>query len=242
LDPFEGIYCDDLNKTHISSQNFDVYGDLVNQKLGDIKNYMIYEEIEPYVMHLQNLKIGWNTNTTDVYKVDYEAKTVIIVGREVTPKTDIAPFVILANGDVTFKSEGAIIFEAGFITEPGAIVYAFIGPIDYNDDCVIPPTDKSPEISGDYSETEIKTEVQENPTNTAIIYPNPTSGDFVVEVGNSFDGGLFSLSVFDLSGKLVYQNFYENRQKILLSLENGIYMVHVSQDNNVVVEKLIVNE
>lgn len=241
--PFEGIYCDELNKTHISSLNFDTDGDLVGDNLGTIKNYIIYEEVEPYVMHLQNLKIGWNANSSDIYYVDYEAQTAIIIGRMVTPKTDIAPVIIQSNAVVTFKSEEAVIIQAGFSSELGATYHIYIAPLNYSTDCLPANSGMAPITTDDNNlpeDDQVPNLNESEHNNDVVIYPNPTSQDFTVVLADG-EQSPFYLQIFDLSGKIVFSGIFNSNEQIAPSLDSGIYLLYIEYNNHTATEKLIIN-
>lgn len=67
------------------------------------------------------------------------------------------------------------------------------------------------------------------------VYPNPTSGDFVVQVDSKEDLGRTGYSILDASGKLIYQSDAEiaaGRTNIYVSreLENGIYFIRLHDE------------
>ncbi|MBL7897446.1 MAG: hypothetical protein JNJ99_02840, partial [Crocinitomicaceae bacterium] len=110
ITPFEALYCDEWNQTHISSLDavltspaYPDEDDMGTQGYVTIKTF-IMDEIEPTVIHLQNQKVGWNTNGAE-YKAQYEASYAIFLGENVSPKTDIAPYEIWNNGSISCVAE-----------------------------------------------------------------------------------------------------------------------------------------
>ncbi|HQQ93856.1 MAG TPA: GEVED domain-containing protein [Bacteroidia bacterium] len=74
--------------------------------------------------------------------------------------------------------------------------------------------------------------------NGVKLYPNPTSGEFVVEIHNKT---LNSVQVTDLTGRIVYNNSSKN-EKISIDLgnyANGVYYVKVSTDQGSEVIKVV---
>jgi minor extracellular serine protease Vpr len=75
------------------------------------------------------------------------------------------------------------------------------------------------------------------------IYPNPSSGKFVVNIG---DETMSSLQIFDISGKLVYseqiENKTENKTMNLSHLTNGIYILKLSDSKYTKQTKLLINK
>lgn len=73
--------------------------------------------------------------------------------------------------------------------------------------------------------------------NSISIYPNPTNGQFTIDIDGEFD-----LSIFDLNGKEVYKLDKENgASTINANLPNGIYMVRTFSNEQSQYQKLIVN-
>ena len=76
------------------------------------------------------------------------------------------------------------------------------------------------------------------------IYPNPASGETKV-VLNMEEAGEANISIYDISGKLVRSSnstFGPGEQNIILHLTNlpaGVYNIHVTSGENVVVKKLV---
>ncbi|GEN66982.1 T9SS-dependent M36 family metallopeptidase [Chryseobacterium rhizosphaerae] len=75
-----------------------------------------------------------------------------------------------------------------------------------------------------------------------IIFPNPTYDEFFV--GNiDKSNKQVKITMFDMSGKLVFFDSRESTSKKAIStkdLQKGVYMVHIRQGDKVQVEKLIV--
>lgn len=81
------------------------------------------------------------------------------------------------------------------------------------------------------------------------VYPNPSNGEFTI----SFESNLNSndstvkVDVYDVQGRLVYDNNFENSSSIFketISLDNakpGIYLVNISEGNRTTSHKLIIN-
>ena len=74
------------------------------------------------------------------------------------------------------------------------------------------------------------------------VYPNPTSGEFTVDLGNNENES--SIYVMDLTGRILYSN--ENTSQTterfnLRDQESGIYLVKVISNGKVAVKKIVKN-
>jgi len=61
------------------------------------------------------------------------------------------------------------------------------------------------------------------------VYPNPTSGEIKIDIGNFYDYQQVKLQIYNLSGRIVYQSDYQNRSTVNLSnLSEGIYLLKLT--------------
>ena len=95
-------------------------------------------------------------------------------------------------------------------------------------------------------ETEGPDGIDENfDTNTLQIYPNPSNGEFTLQI-NSLSNDIYELRVVDLVGKEIYQeemncNVGSNTRQINLQhLERGIYLVQIIKGEGTVTKKLFI--
>jgi hypothetical protein len=79
----------------------------------------------------------------------------------------------------------------------------------------------------------------ENELIRLVIYPNPTSGKFIVEVGNVTSKNV--IEIYDIMGKKIFNSILsENKYKLdITSQPKGIYWVKVIKDNEVLTQKII---
>ncbi|WP_299125292.1 S8 family serine peptidase [uncultured Winogradskyella sp.] len=82
-----------------------------------------------------------------------------------------------------------------------------------------------------------------------VVYPNPSKGEFTI----SFESNLSSnnnnvkVDIYDLQGRLVYNNNFNNISSIFnetISLDNaksGVYMLNISDGSRVTSHKLVIN-
>ena len=79
-------------------------------------------------------------------------------------------------------------------------------------------------------------------TLNAIVQPNPTKGELNIVMENPFTG---TIEIFDITGKLVYSDRYENifEKTIHLNLNEGVYMLKITSiDGESDIEKVIVTK
>jgi hypothetical protein len=75
-------------------------------------------------------------------------------------------------------------------------------------------------------------------TNIFSIYPNPTSTGFVNITSTNVDA--MSVAVFDVLGKQVINKTITNNRLDVSSLNAGLYIVKISQNNAIITKKLII--
>jgi hypothetical protein len=94
--------------------------------------------------------------------------------------------------------------------------------------------------------TQLSTTALANETfleNQFSLYPNPNKGSFTIEfkeLANSF-----SVEVFDITGKTIYENNYDQSSNLLqlINLDNvtsGVYFINVKSDKGLVTKKLVI--
>ena len=69
---------------------------------------------------------------------------------------------------------------------------------------------------------------ENNFTQNLNLYPNPTTGEFSIDLGEDFKQA--NIQILDLSGRVIYQKTTENKQVINLNFEapKGIYFVSIN--------------
>ena len=82
------------------------------------------------------------------------------------------------------------------------------------------------------------------PQSNLLIYPNPNNGTFTFQVSNKLGTGI--VSIYDLSGKSVYQSTIsvnqtnQEFQVLPLNLNAGIYLINVQMEDEIFRQKLII--
>ncbi len=81
-----------------------------------------------------------------------------------------------------------------------------------------------------------KTSVQNIKNNGISVFPNPAKNGFYIPKG--FD--VEKISIFDLSGRLIFTAFSPNNYVDISHLDKGVYLLELEEKNRKTVEKLII--
>jgi hypothetical protein len=76
-------------------------------------------------------------------------------------------------------------------------------------------------------------------TNKIRIYPNPTNSILHIEVDER-PHGKFNIEIVNLEGRTLYQNSNYIEQIGIANFPSGIYFIRVNIDQNVMVEKVVI--
>lgn len=84
--------------------------------------------------------------------------------------------------------------------------------------------------------------IDENPLSGAAIYPNPTNGNFVLEMNNTKEDNI-RIAIYDMTGKIVYRKAVKDkhiRQQIDMQTEaKGVYFIKLRSEQNTATYKLM---
>ncbi len=75
-----------------------------------------------------------------------------------------------------------------------------------------------------------------------LLFPNPTNGEFSINLGEKYNST--TITITDLSGKLILSNIYNNSQLLNLKLKEppGVYLLIIESENKKAVIRLVKNE
>jgi hypothetical protein len=247
ITPFEALYCDEWNQTHISSLDavltspaYPEDDDMGTLGYVTIKTF-IMDEIEPTVVYLQNQQVGWNTNGAN-YKAEYEASYAIFLGESVTPKTDVAPYEVWNNGNITCTAEVAITMSDGFHAKPGSEFHARIAPVGYAACTDGKSAEDGAGYVGNESDDQNFIEGEFNPekeVGTYLVAPNPTTGEQSFQIIGPDDTPL-TVRLFDLSGKQIYWGRIEPNTTLYTNLLPGVYVILIDNGTTEQIEKIVI--
>lgn len=76
--------------------------------------------------------------------------------------------------------------------------------------------------------------------NKAHIYPNPSSGNFSIDLGDHYN--YIGIGIRDLNGKLIYSMNYNNLRFLNLKIEDspGIYFIRIESENTTITKRVVV--
>ncbi|MDF3029259.1 MAG: hypothetical protein K0S23_3566 [Fluviicola sp.] len=242
--PFEALYCDHQTYQHIKMQQ-----SVDDDQLDDV--YLVYtrnfilDEAEADVVYLQNKVIGknhiqWNHNYR--YKAWYKAYQDIVVGANVSPKTDSGPYTIESTGEITLYACHEINLKPGFSSANGSKFHGFIrcdgcyrphGKSNSENSDSNPGSAENAEqlnlIQRSLSETEGEKELQ--------VFPNPTTDQFTIVFPRA--GGKYLIA--DINGQVFkHEEVGEENKTIYIRLPKGVYFLKWIEQEKITTKKIIV--
>jgi len=74
-----------------------------------------------------------------------------------------------------------------------------------------------------------------------LLFPNPTNGEFSIDMGEEYNTA--TITITDLTGRLIFSNIYNNRQLLNLKLTepSGVYLLIIQTENKRAVIRLVKN-
>ncbi|RAJ15008.1 zinc-dependent metalloprotease [Olleya aquimaris] len=91
----------------------------------------------------------------------------------------------------------------------------------------------------------LSTDTFEDKTTKFAVYPNPNNGEFTIELNNNNFDNTIQMDVFDVRGRKVYNNLFENSNNFnqtihLNNVEAGLYLLNITDGNLTLTKKLII--
>ncbi|CAM1370977.1 T9SS type A sorting domain-containing protein [Tenacibaculum xiamenense] len=256
ITPFEAIYADIHSWDHIvMKKTVEDYGSVTSADFNPLVDFLV-NEVEAEEVALQNKVIGENHTLSSNYryKAWYKGWKKVSFGSNITYKTDPGDYIIKKTGDITSFSGGAVTLEPGFSVEPGGTFLAYIDQKRRDNsawyDCYYygprngEQTSTATDSNLDDLENSIETDTPDKLTeNKLLVFPNPNSGKFTLQVNKTSNGG--RLEIFSLDGRLVFrQQILKTKTNVLADLKPGLYgIVYYPNDTNEEVQttKLVVD-
>jgi hypothetical protein len=155
-------------------------------------------------------------------------QTITVAG---TPNT----FIVTSTGSVTMIAGLNIKFLPGTQVQPGGYLHGYI--TSTNTYCGA--TSTAPVVA-------MKSVAAEEPAGSPLslfrIYPNPTSGNFTLELTGDVESSSSMVEIYSMSGVKLVTREITGMRKIDFSISNmspGIYFIHVLSGKNAGTSKLI---
>ena len=81
--------------------------------------------------------------------------------------------------------------------------------------------------------------IENNFRNEFLLYPNPTNGDFSIDLGKQHPS--VNMKITDINGKIIMSNSYKNRQFLNLTLKepSGVFLLEINSGAKIAVIKLV---
>jgi hypothetical protein len=160
----------------------------------------------------------------------YDATQILTVGGNGTS-------FLVENGGIVYLVAGQkVLMEPGTKVNPGGYVHAYIstGPSDYcNSPREVAVTPENETVTGSVAlENGLKVK----------IWPNPTPGNFTLEVTGMTDQSPVDMTIYDMQGRKILTGKLVNEYRHDFSIANqtvGIYNVRVFTGNNSATAKII---
>jgi len=181
---------------------------------------MLSGSIVPATRILQNVTIS--NGQVRCYNA---SQTITVAGSGTT-------FLLQSGGSATMIAGQKISYLPGTTIQPGGYLWGYIAPTGPY--CVNPSMPAT--VTG---EAEIPTSAE---LSLFRIYPNPTSGDFILELKGIVPGEDIRVNISGMQGENVLNETINGNQKHTISLtdrKSGIYFIRVISGNNIETMKLI---
>jgi hypothetical protein len=270
ITPFDGVYAIGTDNGNFENGSAKPSNQMhVENPQTFIGDYLTRVEVAPENLYLSNRDLGITpsgyiqSSASNPYKAEFEARDKIFVGKTGMNGENI--YSINSNDDFLTPNEefkvtrGAfakihagdeIDLMPGTTIESGSEAEIFIQPFNCANNLRIMTVG-----SGNNDDNNSNSSIQEHSygknlpdnhlqSNDGKIssYPNPNKGNFVIE--NKSSESNVTIEVLDLTGKLIYTIKTSNTltEINVNNIENGIYIIHLYNDNTNSHSKIIISK
>jgi hypothetical protein len=146
----------------------------------------------------------------------------------------VASFLVLTGGSVTIIAGESIRMIEGTVILPGGYLHGYIAPI--GPFCPSPPAESAVSV-----ENAKGTVAKEDPSQI-LLWPNPTSGEFWIDLYPGDEYTSFYVEIFGMTGNKILSEKVPAERNHLISLSScpsGLYFVHVIAEGRNWTKKLI---
>ena len=224
--PFDALYANQYNDHHVLNST------------GDLKNFILWGEIQPYSLTLQNRVVGEHLST---YSADFEAENAIWIGENVTVIEPVGKFEISQGTSSVIRAGNEINLTPGTLVDYGSSTLIHIGYIG----C---PTsgggryqaNNSDEERADYEEVDLISISGEDEILT--IMPNPTTGRSQVKLNCGEENCNGTIRVVSLTGVEVDKIVLNGNRLVQIDLtdeQKGLYLIIFESQDKKVTKRLV---
>ncbi len=240
ITPFEAIYCDPITSEHIKMQKSAGNHVTKNEALVHLRDFIL-NEVEAKTVYFQNKDMGINHAPNDnnfTYTAWYKAEDEIIIGKDVTPKTDTGPYNIESTANITMYACNSITIKPDFYAKAGSKFHAFI-KCDHCHGPVRPlyPTENNsmPPSTGTTIES-FKNAPTINENQELRVYPNPSNE--TVNVLFPKNQGQYQLS--NIQGEIIKEGGVIQDRNYIFQLSKGTYIIKWINNKGMQTQKIII--
>jgi len=212
LTPMDAIYINENTYEHIA---------LIDDENGqndqsELISFLL-NEVEPWYLDLQNQNLGEYARSNYTYTAHYQARNLIRMSNNSSPKTPFGDYNILANVDAEYQSGEIIELKPGTHIQAGAIAHLYISSM-----CYWIGGGRYMSMENDESNTNQTSDVRQEYSNAEswTIYPNPSTNKMTIK------------SKFAQKGDLLY---------IYTMMGNLLGKVELDKNNSASIKKLVGN-
>ena len=165
----------------------------------------------------------------------FESDGVIEAGYNVTTSVPVGNYNVVPNANVTFTSADEVILKDGFTAQAGSEFLASIASVSVPD-CVHPSNGHRLDASANNSSN------SESDKLNIVLFPNPTSGNFDIQIMNGIRNSLREVYLLDMFGRQItrVEKAFRSRYEIDLTHHpKGVYFVKIIEGDRVAVKKII---
>src|SRR5690554_4600110 len=234
--PFEAIFCGPEIQPHIRMNEAPF------EYIDSLKQFIL-NEVEPWYLDLQNMRIGAQARSDYRYYSFRRAKHRITVGEDVTPTTDKGAYIVEPNGKLALHAGDAIILKPGVHFKAGSIVHIKPSYARCDNIKLLSEESENNESNQNIEKTYFdRSEIVSNETEFQdfIIYPNPADNTVSIK---SNDGSIAeNITFYNLQGNAVLKN-KSNQSLITVDIGNlnaGVYIIRISSNGKMFNKKLLV--
>lgn len=244
LTPFDAIFTGPQISEHLrfnyetcnenrSLESFEAHS--LEPLKNNYKNFVV-DEAEGVNMYLQNRNIGKCKRAGYTYYADFTTENVILMGQEVTYKTDFKPLTVEEQTVVRAMAKNEINLKPGVHFKSGSSVHLSIGELE----CVkSSDSETQTESRASLSSGRLGKVINKESSTELTIYPNPSVSSFKIRYLDEEITETIHVLICDLNGTVLLES--ENKGEIVHHLSPGLYIVKIKHNGLWISKQLVVS-